>query len=116
MLGCWLAISPFVFQFEADSWLWTSTLSAASLTIGLSLLSYWRPTRHAHLGLVAVALVMIIVGRCAVAAEPSPGFQNLIIIGALLAMLALVPNDATQAPEPYRLKTTGIEKQEGGGR
>ncbi|MGE0756204.1 MAG: hypothetical protein AB7O38_04255, partial [Pirellulaceae bacterium] len=53
MLGCWLAISPFVFH-HGDNWLrWTIDWAAAVLVVTLAVLSYWPPMRRAHLGTVA---------------------------------------------------------------
>jgi len=44
MLGCWLAISPFIFQHPADDLtLWVTDWMAASFVILFALLSYWRP-------------------------------------------------------------------------
>ena len=59
MLGCWLAVSPFVFRHGDDSVLWATDFVAASLVIVLALLSYWPPLRYAHLGTMLVALVMM---------------------------------------------------------
>lgn len=102
MLGCWLAVSPFIFGLEPGTVAWAGTFIASAITIALSLLSYWHPTRHAHCVLFFVAVALIGFGRFASGAEPTPGFQNLIIIGALLAMFGLVPNQASQPPEAYR--------------
>lgn len=99
MLGCWLAVSPFVFQHGEETMLWLVDFVAASAVIGLALLSYWRPLRHAHLGIVVVAAVIIAFGRIADGVEPGPAYQNYILIGLLLLMFAIVPNNASRPPK-----------------
>src|SRR5690606_33035690 len=55
MLGCWLMISPFIFAHDsAKPALWINDFSCGSAVILFALLSYWRPTRHAHLLTLAV--------------------------------------------------------------
>src|SRR5207247_2056429 len=44
MLGCWLAVSPFVFRHPAEerAW-WANDLICALLVVALALLSVWPP-------------------------------------------------------------------------
>ena len=109
MLGCWLAISPFIFRHE-DEWLWITDFAAA-LTIGtLALVSYWPPLRHAHLLLAAFALLLASYGRFANGLDGSQlsgGYQNYIVIGLLLVMFAIVPNHATRPPQRWLTAGTG---------
>jgi peptidoglycan/LPS O-acetylase OafA/YrhL len=113
MLGCWLAISPFVFAHSPEkAWMWATDWIAASLVIAFALLSYWRPLRHIHLATAALACGLIAIGRFAAGGEVPPALQNDIVVGLLLLMFALVPNHASQPPEawysrPERAKTTG---------
>jgi peptidoglycan/LPS O-acetylase OafA/YrhL len=83
---------------------------AAVAVVALALLSYWPPTRHAHLATIFVALAMIVFGRFASGGEIGPGFQNHILVGLLLLMFALVPNDASRPPKAWR----GDEPAQGG--
>jgi hypothetical protein len=102
MLGCWLAMSPFVFRLPgSETTLWTLNLVGAVVVILLSLLSYWQPTQYAHLVTLFVALFFIAFGRLA-ESEPSPPLQNLIFVGLLLLMFAMVPNHASQPPRGWR--------------
>jgi hypothetical protein len=103
MLGVWLALSPFIFRHEPDAkLLWVSDLVSALLVATFALLSYWRPTRHAHLLTIAVALWLIGFGRFG-ASVPLPwGMQNDIVIGLLLLMFAVVPNEAAIPPSAWR--------------
>lgn len=110
MLGCWLAVSPFVFRHSAeDRMLWFSDLLSALVVMVLALSSFWRPLRYAHLGIVAVGLWLIVVGYVAPYPTP-PAFQNDIAVGLLLLIFAIVPNNAAQPPKPWR------EFYESGGR
>lgn len=98
-LGCWLAISPFVFGHPADGIVyWAADFSAAMLVISFSLLSYWNPTRHAHLLTVLVALGMIGYGRFTEAAPLPPALQNHVGVGLLLVLFAVIPNHAERPP------------------
>ncbi|MEQ9379476.1 MAG: hypothetical protein RJP95_01335, partial [Pirellulales bacterium] len=101
MLGCWLAISPFVFGHGEDPMLWIADLTAAFAVMVLALLWYWTPTRHAHFGIAVVAVAMIGYGRFAGGAEVAPALQNHIGIGLLLLMFAIVPNHASSPPRVW---------------
>lgn len=101
MLACWLAVSPFVFQHADDALvLWTSDFAVATLVATLALISYWRPTRYAHLLIIPPALWLIGFGRFG---PPPllPGMQNDIVVGLLLLMFAIVPNRATLPPHAW---------------
>lgn len=101
MLGCWLLVSPFVFQHGDHTMYWVADFTAALVVICLALASYWPPLRQAHLGIIVAALAMILYGRFAGGAEPVPALQNHILIGLLLLMFALVPNHASRPPDPW---------------
>lgn len=102
MLACWLVASPFVFGHGADdTFLWAHDLAVAAVVASLALLSYWRPTRYAHLGIVLVALWLIGYGRFAQGSPPPPALQNHMVIGMLLLMFAIVPNRAGEPPEAW---------------
>jgi hypothetical protein len=102
MLGCWLAISPFVFGHPADETaLWASDWIAASLIVLFALLSYWRPTRRLHLATFFLALGMIAAGWMQDRPVP-PGWQNLIFIGVYLLMNSLIPSHAATPPRRWQ--------------
>ncbi len=101
MLGCWLAISPFVFHHSRDdALLWYADWTAATLVTVLALLSYWRPTRWAHLLTIAVALAMVAAGWLQDRPAP-PGWQNHIVTGLILLMTAIIPNHAASPPRGW---------------
>ena len=103
MLGCWLAISPFIFRHPAEQTaLWINDLACAFAVVLLALLSFWRPLRHAHLAISGVALWLIAFGYLAAPYPPPPASQNNTIVGLLLLMLAIVPNQAFAPPASWR--------------
>jgi hypothetical protein len=102
MLGVWLAISPFVFRHADDATtLWISDFASAALVATFALLSYWQPTRHAHLLTLLVALWLVGFGRFGASSPLPSGMQNEIVVGLLLLMFAIVPNDASSPPRHW---------------
>ncbi len=99
MLGCWLLISPLVFAHPPDQLaLWITDLSAGGAVIACGLLSYWHPTRRAH-------LLTLVTGCCLIACayrhfgSLPPAAQNEAVLGFLLVMFAIIPNRAS-CPSP----------------
>lgn len=102
MLGCWLAISPFVFRYgPEDTFQMMTDFALAAAITTLSLLSYWQPTRQAHLLTALLALGMIVYGRFAAPVPIPAALQNYILVGLLLLMFAIVPNHASQPPPAW---------------
>lgn len=103
MLGCWLAVSPFIFRHPAgDQVLWLNDLFSATAVIVLALVSFWPPLRFAHVANLAIALWLIAFGFWAFPYPAPPALQNDIVVGLLLLMFAIVPNEATLPPRPWR--------------
>jgi hypothetical protein len=103
MLGCWLAISPFIFRHPADEWgLWVVDWGAACLVMAFALLSYWPPLKRMHLATAVLSIGLIAVGRFFFGEHPPAGAQNQIMIGLLLLMFALVPSHASSRPEAWQ--------------
>ncbi|MCO8122656.1 hypothetical protein NHH03_12990 [Stieleria sp. TO1_6] len=105
MTAVWLAASPFIFFAHSNTSLMWADLSIALLICVLSGLSYWHPTRHAHLLILLVSLGLIVWGRFAVT-PPTPMHQNHIVVGLFLLMIALIPNDASQPPKAWQTPPT----------
>ncbi|MBW3600850.1 MAG: SPW repeat protein [Planctomycetes bacterium] len=111
MLGCWIAVSPFVFRHPNDEWaLWASDWICASLVVVFALVSYWPPARWMHLATIAVALWMIGFGWMQPRPVP-PGYQNEIFLGLTLLMMAIIPSRATIPPPGWSewYKREGVE-------
>ncbi|TWU05819.1 SPW repeat domain-containing protein [Stieleria varia] len=102
MTAVWLAASPFIFDVQSNMVLLWSDLGIALLICILAGLSYWKPTRHAHLLSLLVAVGLIIWGRFAVL-PPSPIHQNHIVVGLFLLMIALIPNHASHPPLVWQI-------------
>ena len=103
MLGCWLAMSPFIFRHSAeDRVLWFNDLFAAMVVIMLALVSFWRPLRFAHVANLVITLWLIAFGFWASPYPAPPALQNNIVVGLLLLMFAMIPNEATRPPRPWR--------------
>jgi hypothetical protein len=102
-LGCWLAMSPFIFRHSAeDRVLWFNDLFASIVVIMLALVSFWSPLRFAHVANLGIALWLIGFGFWASTYPAPPALQNNIVVGMLLLMFAIVPNKATRPPRPWR--------------
>jgi hypothetical protein len=102
MLACWLAISPLIFRgAAATATLWMIDLATAALVALFALASFWPPTRHAHLAIIAVASALITAGMLS-SYPPEPTDQNHILVGLLLLLFAIVPNEATHPPKAWQ--------------
>jgi len=109
MLGCWLAVSPFVFQHKpGDALFWVMDWTCALLVIAFAMLSYWPPLRHIHVATAFVALVMIGYGRFTSPEDVAPALQNHILVGLLLLMFALVPNQASRPPRWWHSEASSL--------
>ena len=103
MLGCWLAVSPFVFRHAADEKaLWTSDLCSALAVILFALISSWRPLQYAHLATCVAGLWLVGFGFLASPYPTPPALQNDILVGLLLLMFAIIPNEANLPPPTWR--------------
>lgn len=103
MLGVWLAASPFFFLEEPlGGFAAANALACSFLVIVASCLSYWEPTRHARALTAAVALWMTARAYVVASFPASPMVQNEFLVGLLLLMFAIVPNDSAQPPRSWR--------------
>jgi hypothetical protein len=103
MLGCWLAVSPFIFRHDTDDrLLWLNDLFSATAVTLLALVSFWSRLRFAHVANIAIALWLIAFGFWVSSYPTPPALQNDIVVGLLLLMFAIVPNEASRPPRPWR--------------
>ncbi|MEW4453450.1 hypothetical protein AB1L30_12290 [Bremerella sp. JC817] len=103
MLGCWLLCSPFIFPEEHRGAVPALVdFSLGGMVMTFALLSYWRPTRFAHIGTLFLSLAIILLARIMLAPEIPPSGQNFMMIGLLLLMFSMVPNKAFDAPEAWQ--------------
>jgi len=102
MLGCWLGMSPFIFRHNSyQRELWWNDLGCAFAVVTLSLLSFWRCCRAAHFGLCAVAIWLVAFGYAEAPVPAPPALQNDILVGMLLLMFAIIPNEANLPPRSW---------------
>jgi hypothetical protein len=103
MLGCWLLVSPFVFRDTPHvSAFWTTDVATGCAAIVCSLAAFARPLARAHLLTGAAGVWLIASGYFSMPRPGPPAAQNEIVIGLLLAMLAVVPTEASRPPAPWR--------------
>jgi SPW repeat-containing protein len=108
MLGCWLAMSPFIFRHSADETvMWLNDLFSALAVIVLALVSFLPRWRYAHVAIILVALWLIGFGFWASAYPIPPALQNDIVVGLLLMMFAIIPNEANLPPQAWRSLLVG---------
>lgn len=102
-LGCWLAMSPFIFRHGSeDRVLWVNDLLSASAVIVLAVVSFWSPLRFAHVANFVIGLWLIVFGLWASPYPAPPALQNDIVVGILLTIFAILPNQASLPPQPWR--------------
>lgn len=103
MLGCWLVISPFIFRHPADqNALWTNDLASGFAIIVIAFISFWNPLRHAHWLIAGFAIWLIGFGRFAGGDPNLPALQNDMVVGILLLMFAIIPNETNRPPQAWR--------------
>ena len=102
LLGAWLITSPFVLNFPPSElgW-WISDVGAGALIIGFALLSFWRPTRFAHLLSILVGCWLIGFAYIQGFGTNPPVSQNDLVVGLLLLMFAVIPNQASHPPDSW---------------
>lgn len=101
MLGCWLLVSPFVFAHPAtEAGWWITDFTAGLVVIAFGLLSFWKPTQHAHLLTILVGGGLIGFAYTHIGEAP-PAAQNQALVGWLLLMFAVIPNMATRPRKEF---------------
>jgi hypothetical protein len=99
MIGVWLAMSPFIFHpsFEHPPY-WWSDFACSVLVMTFALLSFWHPTRKAHLLQIVMGLwLMAWAYANGFVREPvPPSLQNNVMTGFTLLMFAILPNRASR--------------------
>lgn len=103
MIGFWLILSPFIFRgTESVSELAGLHVAAGSAVVVCSLLSFWPQTAHAHLLTAALASGLTLYAYIGWERPGPPAAQNAITVGLLLMLLAIIPNEASRPPKPWR--------------
>jgi len=105
-LGLWLVTSPFVFAADGSRALWIHDFTCGAALIVVPLLCYRHAWRRAHLVLLALAAWLAGYGWVlAFGGDPTPASQNHLVVGLLVAMLAIVPSRAATPPDSWLERT-----------
>ena len=111
MLGCWLALSPFIFRHAAGQrGLWFNDMFCGAAVMAIALLSCWPPCRRAHLAIMGVSLWLVGFGYFGAPHPAPPALQNDILVGMLLLMFAIIPSEANLPPHSWRAYFAGQAK------
>lgn len=103
MLGLWLVLAPLVFRdTEAIEQFLVRDVAAGSAVVLFSLLSFWRRTEWAHFGTAILALLLGLSAYFGWTRPGPPAAQNEITLALCLLLLAIVPNEASRPPKPWR--------------
>jgi hypothetical protein len=101
MFAVWLGLSPFIFGVQSDLVILWGDLTIGFLICLCSGLAYYPPLRYAHLMNLVIAVGLILWGRFYVT-PPTPPHENHIVIGLLLLLVAIIPNEASLPPQVWR--------------
>jgi hypothetical protein len=102
-LGLWLLFSPFIFGHDdGATGLWATDLLCGAFVLIVALLAYHPRLRYVHLAQLLPALWLIVGGWLAAQEGFPPASQNQIVVGLLIAMIAIVPSKTDQPPEAWR--------------
>ena len=102
MLGAWLVISPFIFSHSpSDRAWWINDLATGTAVIVFGVLSFWEPTRRAHVGTIFAGAWLIGFAYLHGFGEAPAASQNHLTIGLMLMMFAIIPNESSQPPKSW---------------
>lgn len=108
-LALWLAASPWVLGALDEPSLARASWIGAVLVALLSGAALIRRQGRLHLLLLAVGAALTVWGWAAFPRPGPAGAQNLIVVGLLLGLLAVVPTGALRPPQGWRRYTDGEE-------
>ena len=102
LVSIWLGASPYIVQHAERGDVWLTDVTCALVVATASLLSWLPRFSRAHLFELLPAVWLIGFGWLSARADPSPAHENQIVLGLLLAMLAIVPSRALDPPISWR--------------
>ena len=106
-LGLGVIACAWVLPHPEAPWRVWNDVVCGVLVILLAILSFFGPTRWAHIGIGAVGLWL---GGTAYFSVERPGpaaAQCEIVLALLLLLMFLIPNEATEPPVPWRRPQPG---------
>lgn len=103
MLATWLLVSPFIFGYEPhQTVLWVLTFGSCMLVYVFSFSSFWHRLARAHVGTFVVGLALCGTAYVLGGHPAPPVFQNLMITGLLIAMMAVIPSHCDVPPYKWQ--------------
>jgi hypothetical protein len=104
LIAAWLASSPWIFAAPTKSefFLGANALVSAAFIALFALLSFRTATEKAHLCSIAVALWIIGLAFAAPNPPPPAPYQNFVVVGLLLLMIAVLPSRVSEPPKAWR--------------
>ena len=103
MLGCWLVLSPLIFRgTEAVAAFALRDIAVGTAVMTCSLLSFWPRTAWAHFITATLAVGLGAIAWAGWERPGPPAAQNEITLALLLLLLAIIPNETSLPPRPWR--------------
>ena len=103
LFGVWLLASPWVFQHAGEAGgLLLFDIGTGLVLIAVAMHSFVRPLQRYHAIVLVVGVWLIGAAFLSGPHPVSPAHQNHIIVGFILLMLGIVPNQATRPPQKWR--------------
>jgi len=110
MLGLWLVLSPLIFRLgPGDGALIANHIVYGAITVVASLIALRVP--FLRVVTVAIGLWLIGYGYGAGGYPAAPGYQNLMIVGALICALGLIPTDCLKPTRSWREYYAGQQQK-----
>ena len=103
MVAVWISLSPFIFRVSDDQSIVLADQGIALTICVVAGLSFWKPTRFAHLLTLPLSIGLILWARFAELPPPAI-HQNHIVVGCFLLLMVFVPNDASYPPLQWQPK------------
>lgn len=103
MFGSWLVISPFVFRGtpELERYAVSMVVSGTLIAIA-STLAFWSPAAGARYLTLLTSLWLMGHGYFAAARPGPPAAQNELVVGLLLVLFAILPNEINRPPAAWQ--------------
>jgi hypothetical protein len=107
LVGSWLVLTPAVFAGTASIGLFVMRdVAAGAAVVVMALLSFWSRTAWAHYGTALLALGLGLAGYLGFPRPGPAAAQNEIAVACMLLLFAIIPNEASRPPRPWRARST----------
>lgn len=101
-LGCWLAISPFIFRHPTEAtFLWINDMATGAAVITIALVSIWPRLEKMHYLQLFVAVYLVLVAFLAAPPPPPAPYQNHMTLALLLIIMGVIPTRGTRPPRSW---------------